>query len=46
MKIYSVSYMATKNDNGHCVSFLSEAEARACLAELLADGVYHARLWS
>lgn len=44
MRTYSISYMATKNDNGHCVSFLSREEAEACRAELIADGCFHVSL--
>jgi hypothetical protein len=41
MRIYSVSYMATKNDNGHCLSFWSREEAEACRVELIEAGYYH-----
>ena len=41
MKTYSISYMATKNDNGACVTFLSREQAEKCRRELIADGCFH-----
>jgi hypothetical protein len=39
--IFSISYMATKNDNGACASFLSREQAEECRQELIADGCYY-----
>ena len=41
--IYCVSYMMTANDNGHCVSFESEAERENCVRELIKAGAFHFR---
>ncbi len=40
-KIYSVSCMATKDDNGVCYSFFTREEAESCRQWLIADGCYH-----
>ena len=40
-KIYSVSYLATKNDNGHCVSFTTREEAEKEAKALRESGCYH-----
>lgn len=46
MKIYSVSYMATKNDNGACSSFFSHEKAEACRQELIEDGCFYvSQVW-
>ncbi len=39
--IYSVSYMATADDNGCCLSFFSLEAAQSCRKELIADGCYY-----
>lgn len=38
--VYSVSYMATANDNGHCFSTLVRAEAERFRLSILHD-YYH-----
>lgn len=45
-KIYSVSYLATKNDNGHCLSFFSREEAEAARKWLIEEGCHHvSQVW-
>ncbi len=39
--MYSVSYLATHDDNGACLTFLARDEAEACRAELRRDGCFH-----
>lgn len=43
---FSISYMATKNDNGHCLTFWTRSEADAARAALIAGGCYHvSQVW-
>jgi hypothetical protein len=37
-RLYSVSYTNGPNDNGHCVTFCTLAEAEAARRELMRDG--------
>lgn len=39
--IYSISYMATEDDNGSCLSFFSREAAEACRKELIDSGCYY-----
>ena len=41
MKTFSISYMATRNDNGACVTFTSREAAETVRRELIADGCFH-----
>jgi hypothetical protein len=43
---WNVSFMATREDNGCCLTFRTEKEARDALAALMLDGVYHAVIWT
>jgi len=46
MKIYSISYMATKNDNGHVLSYFSRQEAEESRLDMLNSGYYHvSNIW-
>lgn len=40
MRLYSISYCTTKNDNGHCATFRTREAAEACRASLIADGCW------
>ncbi len=42
--MFSVSYMTTENDYGHCLSFWNEEAAQAFLNECL-NLYYHAEMW-
>jgi hypothetical protein len=39
--VYSVSYMATRDDNGACLSFTSWDDAEKARLALIADGCFH-----
>jgi hypothetical protein len=43
--IYSVSCLATEDDNGFCVSFTSKQERDDCAAQMRREGCYHVREW-
>jgi hypothetical protein len=43
--VYNVSILTSKQDNGHCVSFRTQAEAEACAAHARKDGCYYVRVW-
>jgi len=46
MQFWHVSYMMSQNDNGHCVTFFTEAEARQCAAETWDAGAWDVVVWS
>jgi hypothetical protein len=46
-KIYSVSYMVTEEDNGHCSSFTTLGEAEEHRKWLLEQGCFYVlEVWS
>ena len=46
MKTFSISYMTTRDDNGHSVTFTTLSAAESCRNELIADGCFHvSKIW-
>lgn len=46
MRFWIVSVCLTIDDNGYCVTFDNEAEAKACYVDHVEAGAWHVGLWS